>query len=116
MKLLYLLALLLALVGTLFAGIAYLAPFGNTGVDGSLGALLALVGTAASAGGIVIVLTTSLGRPLLITLYGLIILAAILTSVAAYFLLQLVVMGAMAATVIVLVIAIALRPNRRITP
>lgn len=116
MKILYLVALVLALVGTVLAAIAYLAPFGNTGVDGSIGALLALVGAFSSAAGLTIVLATGVRGGLLKTLYGLIILAAVLTAVAAYFLMQFALMLAMIATVMALVIAIALRPNRRIAP
>lgn len=116
MKTLYLAAFLAALVATLFAGIAYFAPFGNTGVDGSIGALLALIGAAASGAGILIVLTANPSGPWRSTLNILTIVAALLTALAAYFLLQFVVMLAMGATVILLVIAIALRLNRRMTP
>ncbi|MFN7104079.1 MAG: hypothetical protein ACK4N1_15810 [Pseudorhizobium sp.] len=115
MKMIYLTAFLLASMGALFSGIAYFAPFGNTGVDGSLGALLTLIGAVSSAAGLLIILTTKITGSLLSALSVLIILAAILTALAAYFLLQFVVVLAMAATLVALVMAIALPENRRIT-
>ncbi len=112
-RIFYLVALVLSIVGVVFSGIAYFAPFGNTGVDGSIGALLALVGAVASAACIVIGLATRVHGPWLTALNILVIVAAILTAVAAYFLLQHVVMFTLAVAAIAVVIAISWPANRR---
>jgi hypothetical protein len=112
-RIFYLVALVLSIIGVVFSGIAYFAPFGNTGVDGSIGALLALVGAVATAAGIVIGLATKIHGPLLTALNILVIVAAILTSLAAYFLLQFVVMFTLAIAAIAVVIAISWPANRR---
>lgn len=98
------------LVGVLLALIAYAAPFGNTGVDGSIGALLALIGAGTVAlGAGLLVLGKLPHRPVWIAI---LVLAAVLTSVAAYFLMQFVLSGVMAAAALGLILAFFLNFSR----
>ena len=79
-------SILSALVGIGFAGAAALLP--DTGIDGTLGALLALLGTIAVTvmlGGLAIITGTSKARGTVITVAALL---AILTALAAWFLMQ----------------------------
>lgn len=111
MQIPYLAALLPALIGIALAAIAYGAPLGNTGVDGSLGALLTLLGAFA----------TSLGSLLLLvgfdrwrrTLTALIVIVAALTAVAAAFLMQWTLAIVMLGVVAGLGVASILPPRRR---
>lgn len=105
------LALLPSLLGVVIAAVAFLAPFGNTGVDGTLGAGLALVGSVAATMLIAIIVPRRLPRGWFNTLGILAMLAAVLTAVAGYFLMQTLLAAAMAAT-LVLVFA-ALTVGRR---
>jgi len=110
MRIAYLLVLLPALVGAALGGMAYFQP--ETGVDGTPGALLALVGAAASAiGAILLMLPSTSGgiRTLLKLLTGL---AALLTAIAAWFLMQYAFAIAMALALLGLAVALAL-PDRR---
>ena len=75
-----------ALAGAVIAAIAYLAP--NTGVDGTVGALLALVGAVAVTLGSLIAMTDAVGGGLRVTLDVLLGVGALLTALAAYFLMQ----------------------------
>ena len=79
-------SILSALVGIGFAGAAALLP--DTGIDGTLGALLALLGTIAVTvmlGVLALITGTSKARGAVITVA---VLLAILTALAAWFLMQ----------------------------
>ena len=91
-------------MGVLLAVAAYAAPFGNTGVDGSLGALLALVGAVFTAIGAGLMLLKPLSRRSASVLIGVLVLAAVLTAVAGYFLMQFLLAGLMAAAALALVL------------
>ncbi len=96
-------ALILSVVGTILAVIAFVGPFGNTGVDGTVGAGLALTG---SVGALLMVAIIMIWRPrggLGLTVCILAMLAAILTAIAAFFLMQYLLAGAMALAFLVLI-------------
>ncbi len=82
----YAAASLPALAGAVLAGVAYVMP--NTGVDGTLGALLALVGAAAVTLGSLLAMTDAVRGGLLTALDILLAIGAVLTATAAYFLMQ----------------------------
>jgi quinoprotein glucose dehydrogenase len=110
----YALVLAPALAGVVLAGIAYFAPGTNTGVDGTPGALLALIGAVAVTLGALLSMTPAvqgLGLRLLNFLLGL---GALLTATAAYFLMQYAFAVAMALALIGLVVALTLHTTRRI--
>jgi len=88
MRILDLAALLFAVIGLVLAATAYFGPLGNTGVDGSIGALLALIGTVAATAGIVVTMLRPLPHRVRSLLTALVVLAAGLTALAAYFLMQ----------------------------
>ncbi len=93
----------LGVMGVLLALNAYAAPFGNTGVDGSIGALLAVIGagTAALGAGLLV-----LGKlPHRLVWIAILVMVAVLTSLAAYFLMQFVLAGVMAAAALALILA-----------
>jgi quinoprotein glucose dehydrogenase len=75
-----------ALAGAVLAAIAYLTP--NTGVDGTVGALLALAGAVAVTLGSLIAMSDAVRGGLRVTLNILLAIGALLTAVAAYFLMQ----------------------------
>ena len=108
----YFATIFLALVGIVFAGIACFAPLGNTGVDGSLGALLALIGTVATALGAGLLAFASLSPRWRTLLLVLSVTAAVLTAIAGYFLLQFALAGVMAAAALALVLGVFLNPRR----
>jgi hypothetical protein len=111
MQIPYLAALLPALLGIALAAIAYLAPFGNTGVDGSLGALLALLGAVAAAlGSLLLLVGFDRWRR---TLTALIVIVAALTTVAAAFLMQWTLAIVMLGVIAGLGLASFLPPRRR---
>ena len=103
--------LLPALAGVALAAIALSAPFGNTGVDGTIGAGLALLGSVFIALVIVLVLMRPLPRGWFAALMTLAIIAALLTALAAYFLMQMLLLGAMVVTLLAL--AFVLSRQRR---
>ena len=102
-----------AVIGLILALIAYAAPLGNTGVNGSTGALLALLGALATAAGIVIVMMPSVRHRVWGSLNILVLLGAGLTAVAAYFLMQYGFAIIMVATCLGLILAIAMSMRRR---
>jgi hypothetical protein len=110
MRIAYVLVLLPALVGAVLGAVAYLAPV--TGVDGTPGALLALVGAVLVMLGAVVAMVPAVrgwGLGLLNVLTGL---GALLTAVAAYFLMQNAFAVAMAMTFLSLLLVLSI-PNRR---
>ncbi|MDP2119501.1 MAG: hypothetical protein Q8K28_06315 [Hoeflea sp.] len=108
----FLASLLFAVIGTVLAVVAYAAPLGNTGVDGTLGALLALIGASVTAAGTLLLLTRSAPLRLVAVLHGLLILAAVLTAIAGYFLMQFGLAIVMAVAALALVFAPFLPPRR----
>ena len=103
----YALVLLPALIGVALGAVAYFSA--GTGVDGTAGALLALVGAGAIVLGSLLGLTPVPGgwvRGLLDALLGL---GALLTAVAAYFLMQPVFAAVMLLALLGLLAAVLLR-------
>jgi hypothetical protein len=99
----YLATVFFSFAGILPAVFAYTAPFGNNGVDGSIGALLALIGAVITASGAGLLALGKLPhRPVLIAF---LVLAAMLTAVAGYFLMQFVLAGVMATAALALILA-----------
>lgn len=109
----HLLVFVPGLVGTVLAAIAYFAPFGITGVEETAGALLALVGAGAVTLGALLALAPSVRGGVLALLNALIGLGALLTALAAWFLMQDAFAAAMALAVLGLLAALAM-PGRRI--
>lgn len=99
------LPLLAAILGLVMALIAWTGPFGNTGVDWTLGGGLAVLGSLATSIIIAILMTRRAGRRWSITLYIIALLAALLTGVAALFLMQTLLTLLMAITFVTLLIA-----------
>lgn len=112
MRTTYVLALLFSALGVIVALIALFAPFGNTGVDGTLGATLALLGSVSATLMIAIAIRPTVPRGWFIGLNILAMLAALLTAIAAFFLMQTLLAIAMAATLLTVAFAF-LRSNRR---
>ncbi|WP_176559456.1 hypothetical protein [Rubellimicrobium roseum] len=112
MRLSYLLVLLPATVSAVLGGAAYIRP--DSGVDGTGGALLALAGAVAVAVGALIALTAVLRGALRGVLDALLFLGAALTAVAAWFLMQDAFAAAMALAALGVLIAVLLRPRRRL--
>ena len=113
MKNRFLTSLLLAVIGLVLALIAYAAPFGNTGVDGSIGALLALVGAAmTTAGAALLVFGSASSHRFGPVLIGLLVLAAVLTAIAGYFLMQVALAVVMALAALALLLAPLLQSRR----
>lgn len=114
MRLTYLLVLVPALVGTVLAALAYVGPGETTGVEGTAGALLALVGAAAVALGSLLAMAPGLrGWPRGL-LAALLFVGAGLTALAAWFLMQVPLAAAMALAALGALVAPALRPRRRL--
>lgn len=100
---LFLVPLVPSAIGVLLALNALAAPFGNTGVDGTLGAWLAFIGAVFVALSILLILSLAPAQGrwrLAATLLAL--LAAILTGIAAFFLMQTLLAVTMVLTVIAL--------------
>lgn len=97
----YLAALLPSALGAGLALIALAAPFGSTGVDGTIGAFLAFTGTIAASLTIIVIMARPLSRHWFITLNVLAMLAATLTAIAGFFLMQTLLTAAMVATFVV---------------
>jgi quinoprotein glucose dehydrogenase len=100
-----------AALGVVLGGLAYFGA--DTGVDGTGGALLALIGAVAVTVA-ALVSMMPLARGLRLTLNVLLVLGAILTALAAWMLMQPLFAAAMAASALGLVAALASR--RRRTP
>lgn len=97
--------LILLAAAMLLAGHAFIGPFGNTGVDGTLGAALALLGATAA---LVLTLILTLARPRRgwrRAFVVLAVLAALLTALAAVFLAQMLLAAAMLAGAVTLIAA-----------
>jgi len=103
--------IVLGAVGTALGAYAYLST--DTGVAGTPGALLALVGAVAVTVGGMIAALTVLGRPLFVLLAFLIALAAVLTALAAFFLMRYGLAAVMALAFVGLLVAVLLHAPRR---
>lgn len=109
---LHLLAILVALAGLGLALAAFLVE--GTGVDGSPGALLAVIGAGATLAGLVLMRAVRPGG-LRGVLAALTVLAAALTALAGWFLMQTALAAVMAlATLAALAVALTPRRTRRI--
>lgn len=95
-----------AAVGALFALHAFLGPFGNTGVDGTLGAALAALGSLVAAVLVFAVIIRPLPRRRMRLLFLLAMIAAGLTALAAFFLMQTALMIAMILTLLATTISL----------
>ncbi len=114
MRIFYVAAFLASLVGVALGLVAYAAPFDNTGVNGTPGALLALVGALATAAGTLVVILFPAARHRLSSILNVLVpLAAALTALAAYFLMQTGFAIAMVVALLGLLLAIAYSPSRR---
>lgn len=111
MRIPYILAFLPALGGAALAVIAYFSP--NTGVDGTPGALLALLGAAAATLGALLAMMEAVRGKVRILLNTLTGLAAALTALAAYFLMQYAFAAAMGLALLGLLLAWASPSTRR---
>lgn len=109
----WILVLVVSVIGTVLAGNAFIGPLGNTGVDGTVGAGLALLGSVSVTLLIVILIARRLPRGWFMTLLVLAMLAALLTVVAGYFLMQALLAAAMAVTFGLLVV-LSLASDRRL--
>jgi hypothetical protein len=111
----YTLVFVPALSGTALGAIAYLGPFGTTGVEGTPGALLALVGAGAVALDAVVAIATGVRGwmgGLLDLLLGS---GSALTALAAWFLMQQGFAMAMGLAFLGLLVAILVPGRRRMT-
>ncbi|MFW6413274.1 MAG: hypothetical protein ACOC0V_03985 [Oceanicaulis sp.] len=99
----------LALIGAILAAFAYFAP--DTGVDGTIGALLALIGAVCVTIGAGLAALPKVHGPVLAILTVLIGLGAVLTAIAAWFLMRYGFAAVMALAFAVL-IAAAVASNR----
>jgi quinoprotein glucose dehydrogenase len=100
-----------AALGVVLGGLAYFGA--DTGVDGTVGALLAFIGAVAVTVAALIAMAP-LPRGVRVTLNILLVLGAILTALAAWMLMQPLFAAAMVASALGLVAALA--PRRRRTP
>jgi len=94
----------LALCGVVLAFLAYTAPFGTTGVDGSIGALLALIGAVVTTFGATLLALDKLSGRKRVFLIVFLVFTAGLTAVAGYFLMQFLLAIIMAATALALIL------------
>ena len=108
----YALVLLPALVGAVLGAIAYFSP--DTGVDGTPGALLALIGALAVTLGALLAMVPSVRGWALGLLNFLLGLGALLTTAAAYFLMQYLFAAAMALAFVGLFVILIVRSRRRL--
>lgn len=106
----FILVLLPALAGAILGSLAYFTQ--NTGVDGTVGALLALIGAAAVAIGALLAMVPGVRGGFLKFLNLLLGLGALLTAVAAYFLMQYYFAAAMGLALLGLVAATAAHSRR----
>lgn len=86
MRVYYTLALVPAAIGAVLGAVACFAP--GTGVTGTAGAILALIGAVAATVGSGLALAVRMPRGIARTLDVLTLFAAMLTAIAAYFLMQ----------------------------
>lgn len=93
------------LVGICFAGAAALLP--DTGIDGTLGALLALVGTVAVSLAVGMLVTGKVPPKTRGALFGLAALFTVLTALAAWFLMQDTVLATMVVSLLTLLMSSA---------
>lgn len=107
----YLMAFIPAACGAVLGGIAYWGA--NTGVDGTAGALLAFVGAVAVAAGSLLALFLAPRARLLGGLDALLLLGALLTALAAWFLMQDAFTVAMVLAAVGLIAAVVLRGSRK---
>lgn len=107
----YALVLLPSLVGVALGGFAYFVP--ATGVNGTIGALLALLGAVAVALAAALAMMPAVRGGVLTLLDVLIALGAVLTALAAFFLMQYAFMVAMLLAALAVPVAIVTRPIRR---
>ena len=105
--------LLPALVGVVLAAVAYFALNGNTGVSGTPGALLALIGAVSVTLGAFIAMMPRVRGWFLKLLNALLGLGALLTAAAAYFLMQYPFAVAMALAFLGLLAILVIRSSRR---
>ena len=101
-----------ALAGVVLAGIAALLP--DTGINGTLGGLLVLAGSAAVAVALGVLLVRWVPEKARGVLAGFAGLVAILTAIAAWFLMQNALLATMIVTLLALLVS-AVMPNRKIT-
>ena len=99
-----------ALVGAVLAGLAYFTP--NTGVDGTIGALLALIGALAVTLGALLAMVPAVRGGWLTGLDILLGIGALLTATAGYFLMEYGCAIAMALAFVGLVVAATTSPRR----
>jgi hypothetical protein len=100
-----------AALGAVLGALAYFGA--DTGVDGTGGALLALIGAVAVTAGALVGMAP-LSRGVRVTLNVLLVLGTVLTAIAAWMLMQPLFTAAMVASALGLVAALA--PRRRRTP
>ena len=98
-------SLLSGLVGMCFAAAAALLP--DTGIDGTLGSFLALLGTIAVTLAVGLLVTGKVPAHIRGVLVGLAALFAVLTALAAWFLMQAVVLATMVVSLLTLLICTA---------
>jgi len=101
----------LGAVGTALAVYAYVSP--DTGVAGTVGALLALIGAVAVTVGSLVAALADLRGWLFGVLAFLIALGAVLTALAGYFLMQYGLAAVMALALVGLIVAVMLPSPRR---
>lgn len=101
-----------ALVGIGFASTAALLP--DTGIDGTIGAFLALLGAGSATAAIGLLLVTLVSTKARSVLTGIAGLVAILTSLAAWFLMQNALLATMIITLLALILG-AFMPGRKIS-
>ena len=103
MRMLLTVSFLSALVGVGFAGVEALLP--DTGIDGTLGAFLAFAGAVAVALAIGLMLGSSVSSRVRGVLGRVAALVALLTALAAWFLMQNVLLGSMTLALVALVVS-----------
>lgn len=97
--------LIASLAGLAIAAVALTAPFGNTGVDWTLGAWLAALGALATCVLIVVLMQGRFAAGWTLGLHIAALLIALLTAIAALFLMQTALMLLMVASAVTLAIA-----------
>lgn len=105
MNMLRIAPLIASLAGLVMAVVALTAPFGNTGVDWTLGAWLAVLGALATCILILVLMRGRLAAGWTLGLHIAALLIALLTVIAALFLMQTTLMLLMVASAVTLAIA-----------
>ena len=111
MRIAYALAALAAFAGAVMAALAFLTP--DSGVDGTPGAGLALAGAAAVAVGALVAMAPGVRGGWRGLLVALLLLGAVLTALAAWFLMRPAFAVAMAAAALLVLVAPFVRSRRR---